>query len=385
MFSNTEDFFNLFLIISAIHGFIFSGILLFTKYGRTRSIVFLNLLILSISLNNLQSWVLENHFFQHKYMLDYIQIPWHFLTAPFFYAFLVHFLNIEHKTPKILKVIIPTFIFASVLQISFVYFYSGKANEDTLDYVYEKYTSIEEIISFIVSISIFIYSFYILYKKEKLFPKILSFDNLQWIYTFFKIGAITYIFWVVALVVKISLNFEGFLFSYYPLRIITTILIYWIGYHGFNQLKLLQERDEIRSSLQKNLPKEKKEKTQTNNSKVQEEKHAEHFQIFDNYINSHKKYLTPKYTLENLSDDVGYSTSTLSLVFNSYAGKSFIDYMNEKRINQAKELLLNKEYDEYTITAIGLESGFNSKSSFYAIFKKQTGYTPIQFKNNKTR
>ena len=43
MFSNTEDFFNLFLIVSAIHGFIFSGILLFTKYGRTRSIVFLNL------------------------------------------------------------------------------------------------------------------------------------------------------------------------------------------------------------------------------------------------------------------------------------------------------------------------------------------------------
>ena len=148
MFSNTDDFFNLFLIVSAIHGFIFSGILFFTKYGRTKSIVFLNLLILSISLNNLQSWVLENHFFQHKFQLDYLQIPWHFLTAPFFYAFLVNYLNIEHKTPKILKPILPTFVFACLFQIAFVYFYSGKSNEETLDFLYEKYTSIEEIVSF---------------------------------------------------------------------------------------------------------------------------------------------------------------------------------------------------------------------------------------------
>ena len=241
-------------------------------------------------------------------------------------------------------------------------------------------------LAFLVSISTFIYSFYVLYKKEKLFPKILSFDNLQWIYTFFKIGAITYIFWVIALIIKISLNFEGFLFSYYPLRIITTILIYWIGYHGFNQLKLLQQRDIIRTSLKRDIPKVVvKKKVTTNKKVIPEEKHSEHFRIFDTYISKHKKYLTPKYTLENLSEDVGYSTSTLSLVINTFTGKSFIDYMNEKRIEQAKELLLNKEYDEYTITAIGLESGFNSKSSFYAIFKKLTGYTPIQFKNNTSR
>lgn len=383
MLSNTDAFFNLFLIVSAIHGFIFSGILFFSKYGKNKSILFLNLLILSISLNNLQSWVLENHLFQHKFLLDYIQIPWHFLTAPFFYAFLVNFLNIEHKTPKILKVVIPIFVFLSLLQVSFVYFYSDTSNEEALDFLYEKYTSIEEIISFLSSIAVFIYSFYILYKKEKLFPKILSFDNLQWIYTFFKFGAITYILWTFALVIKINLNFEGFIFSYYPLRIVTTILVYWIGYQGFIQLKLLKDRNAIRVSLKKDISETSKKKAENLKNEVVEERYTEHFKIFDTYINSHKKYLTAKYTLENLSDDVGYSTSTLSAAINSCAGKSFIDYMNEKRVNQAKKILLNKDYDEYTITAIGLESGFNSKSSFYAVFKKNTGYTPIQFKNNK--
>ena len=44
--------------------------------------------------------------------------------------------------------------------------------------------------------------------------------------------------------------------------------------------------------------------------------------------------------------------------------KSFIDYMNELRVNQAKKLLTDTDYNQYTITAIGLESGCNSKSTF---------------------
>ncbi|WCC44285.1 AraC family transcriptional regulator [Tenacibaculum finnmarkense] len=54
--------------------------------------------------------------------------------------------------------------------------------------------------------------------------------------------------------------------------------------------------------------------------------------------------------------------------------------MNEKKVKQAKVLLLDPNYSNYTITSIGLESGFNSKSTFFTVFKKQSGYTPVQFK-----
>jgi AraC-like DNA-binding protein len=50
------------------------------------------------------------------------------------------------------------------------------------------------------------------------------------------------------------------------------------------------------------------------------------------------------------------------------------------RVNQAKSLLLDADYSNYTITSIGLESGFNSKSTFYTVFKKHSGCTPVQFK-----
>ena len=43
-------------------------------------------------------------------------------------------------------------------------------------------------------------------------------------------------------------------------------------------------------------------------------------------------------------------------------------------------MLIDNNFKHYTVTAIGLECGFNSRSSFYAIFKKYTNKTPSQYK-----
>ncbi|KAB1154673.1 AraC family transcriptional regulator [Tenacibaculum aiptasiae] len=346
--------------------------------------LYLNLLILAISLNNFQSWALEKNLFQHRFALDYIQIPWHFLAMPFLYMFLVNYLNLADKSYKLLKVIIPLFLIIVVAQVSFVFNYSNSTfTQNDLDYLYERYTSFEEIFSLVVSLSIFIYSFYILYKKEKLFPKILSFDNLKWIHTFFKLTTVGYSLWILALIIKVKMNFSGFLFSYYPLRIYTTILIYWLGYQGLRQIRILKERKHIRESLSIELNGNIDVNAINLNTTedTSSEKHKEQFLKIDDFIKKSKKYLLPKYTLQNLSLDTELGSSTLSLIINNIAGKSFTDYLNEMRIEQAKSLLLDSDYSNYTITSIGLESGFNSKSTFYTVFKKHTGYTPVEFKN----
>lgn len=382
------EFFNLFLLISALHGFAFSIVLFFSKNGKDRSMVYLNLLILAISLNNFQSWVIERKLFQHRFALDYIEVPWIFLAMPFLYMFLVHYLNIEKKTFNILKVAIPMFLFMTLAQIIFVMKNSGLHPQENLDYVYEKYTTTEEIVSFLTSISLFIYSFFILLKKEKLFEKIQSYDNLKWLSTFFKLSSVGYILWMVALIVTVSLNFTDFIFSYYPLRIYTTILIYWLGYQGIRQLRILKERKVIRKGIQKKS-KNKIAKTKVTYpikshavSETQLEKHRDQFEIIDNYIRKNNKFLESKYTLQSLSFDTDLSSSTLSVIINNVAGKTFTDYLNEMRIEQAKSLLLAPEFSNYTITSIGLESGFNSKSTFYTVFKKHTGITPFEFKNS---
>ncbi|PKH51013.1 hypothetical protein CXF68_10105 [Tenacibaculum sp. Bg11-29] len=374
--------FNFFLLLSALHGFTFSVILFCSKNGKEKSMRYLNLLILAISLNNIQSWALEKHLLQHKFALEYLQIPWHFLAMPFLYMFLIHYLNLAKKSYNLLKIITPLFIVIVFTQIIFVYNYSGSPSKHKLDYIYERYTSFEEIFSLIISLSIFIYSFYILYKKEKLFPKILSFDNLKWIHSFFKLTAIGYALWIIALAVKVKMNFTGFLFSYYPLRIYTTVLIYWLGYQGLRQIRIFKERKQIRESLLIDLNGDFSVETiNLNHQETSSEKHKEQFFEINNFIKKNKKFLVPKYTLQSLSKDTKLSSSTLSLIINNIANKSFTDYLNEMRVEQAKLLLLDPNYSNYTITSIGLESGFNSKSTFYTVFKKHSSCTPVQFKN----
>ena len=46
-------------------------------------------------------------------------------------------------------------------------------------------------------------------------------------------------------------------------------------------------------------------------------------------------------------------------------------------------MLQNNEFINYNIEIIGLESGFNSKTSFFTTFKKVTGMTPNQYKKEK--
>ena len=97
-----EYFFNLFLIISAMHGFLFSILIFLSRNGRKKSIVFINLLILVISLNNIQSWILVKNFLIKYFFIDYVPL-YNKFRAVSFYMFLIHYLEIEKRSKNILE------------------------------------------------------------------------------------------------------------------------------------------------------------------------------------------------------------------------------------------------------------------------------------------
>ncbi|PSL25355.1 helix-turn-helix domain-containing protein [Chitinophaga ginsengisoli] len=89
-------------------------------------------------------------------------------------------------------------------------------------------------------------------------------------------------------------------------------------------------------------------------------------------------YKDPNLKLSDLARAINIPAHQLSQLLNDNLGKSFSTYINEYRINEACKLIMTME--RLTFEAIGYEVGYNSKSTFYAAFKKVMDTTPALFK-----
>lgn len=93
-------------------------------------------------------------------------------------------------------------------------------------------------------------------------------------------------------------------------------------------------------------------------------------------------YKNPDLKIGDLAGILHISSHQLSQLLNDNLGKSFATYINEYRIDRACELIKNDQ--GIKLEEIGYAVGFNSKSTFYAAFRKQKGTTPTLYKSGLT-
>jgi ligand-binding sensor domain-containing protein/AraC-like DNA-binding protein len=93
-----------------------------------------------------------------------------------------------------------------------------------------------------------------------------------------------------------------------------------------------------------------------------------------------KIFLNPDVNLKELAQKLNTHYNYLSRIINERMGKSFNDYINSYRIQEAQERLLDPKESKKTVLEIAYDTGFYSKSVFNTAFKKFTGMTPSQFK-----
>ncbi len=91
------------------------------------------------------------------------------------------------------------------------------------------------------------------------------------------------------------------------------------------------------------------------------------------YMNEH---ISEKITLDELAKSNYISVSTLKRVFAKQMGCSVISYLNDLRIEKAKDLLRRQNY---SISTVAEKTGFASVHYFSSVFKKYTGLTPRQY------
>lgn len=93
-----------------------------------------------------------------------------------------------------------------------------------------------------------------------------------------------------------------------------------------------------------------------------------------------KLYANPGLKLEDLSHRLDISRYQFSQLINEELGQNFYELINDKRVEAAIKAMNSGAHAEMTLSALGFEVGFNSKSSFYRAFKKKTGMTPAAFR-----
>ncbi len=90
-------------------------------------------------------------------------------------------------------------------------------------------------------------------------------------------------------------------------------------------------------------------------------------------------FKNPNLTLPLLAKKNNIRPQLLSQLVNNNLNKSFSQFINEYRIEEAKKLLKTKSY--LKVETIAEQCGFNSNSTFYTAFKKITHTTPSKYIN----
>jgi len=103
------------------------------------------------------------------------------------------------------------------------------------------------------------------------------------------------------------------------------------------------------------------------------------FITLDQLIKEKSLHHKPRLSLNDLATQTGLNTRDISQAINQGAGCSFCDYINKLRLNSLKNKLKSNNNEKASILDLAFSVGFNSKSSFNVIFKRETGITPSQF------
>ncbi|KAF1295823.1 hypothetical protein BAU15_04625 [Enterococcus sp. JM4C] len=83
-------------------------------------------------------------------------------------------------------------------------------------------------------------------------------------------------------------------------------------------------------------------------------------------------------TVEELAEKVFVSPQYLSRLFQRFLGMSTYTFLLRYRLNKAKELLINRQ--ELEVQQVAYLVGFKDTSHFVASFKKESKYTPLEFR-----
>ena len=316
------------------------------------------------------------------FLLFLDDIEWAFLFPVFIFMFVIH--QVNHpiiKSKKIRWLFVP-FIYSALANI----IYDCEVVAHIFKIPNFLKTAIETlrgfdffiILMFLPFMAVYTFSF-IKFSKDK--------QERKWITFLWSLVFILLISWLVA--VLIALFFEYDLsFCMRILALFATFLIHCTAYYGVFRYRLAGDKEGIEILINKRpvlfdeLPRDVllKKETETTNLDLFTKENV-YFKKLETLCEVHQIYRDSTLNREKVAEKLGISAGYVSQLINVITGDNFANFINNYRIEAVKKMILDSDFENYSLLAIGLESGFTSKTTFYDAFKKATGMTPNSFRN----
>jgi AraC-like DNA-binding protein len=366
------NIFNSIILAGIVQGLIFTAVVSYSGKYRSQAARWLAALILCFSINNLQYYLQDSGLISSRTLFGYIWLPLQLLSGPllFFYGFKL----IYPDSPIARRwrlLLVPFTLALGVATYAKLAPLFGPVSQ-TMDRNFMVFLAIVEFTGIILDQFIVI----VLLREVKRAGRSIGnfrFESvrpeLAWFRTILTV-------FLAASFVWLGVAIQTFLFDasqvwWHLVWIFMSAMIYWLGHVGLYRYGIHEERKKIRSYLiQKQIS--------YNTSKPKNE----HIVAVEKILIGDKRYLDCTFSLEKLSEEMNLSKSHLSRLINQELGIGFNDYLNSLRVDEAKRHLCNPEFEHYTLLAIGLEAGFNSKTTFNTAFKKLTSLTPSEFRKS---
>lgn len=165
-----------------------------------------------------------------------------------------------------------------------------------------------------------------------------------------------------------------------------TLIAFSYSYFSFKQPLIYKRISDLRYDedieLAKiNIDKQAKKQPKYERSGLKEEDSKLYLEKILNHLKNDKPYLNGDLTINEMSETLNIPKHFITQIINEKLNKNFYTLINEYRLEAVKSMIVDPEYNRFTLLAMAYECGFNSKSSFNNIFKKLTGKTPTQYRN----
>ena len=109
-----------------------------------------------------------------------------------------------------------------------------------------------------------------------------------------------------------------------------------------------------------------------------DERMGQYRELIDQAIHYIKQnFSDTELSLGSVADHINLSSSHFSTIFSQALGKTFVEYLTEQRLKEAKRLLAKTDWK---LSMIAAEIGYNDPNYFSYIFKRKEGLSPKEYR-----